>query len=99
MSAKIRKITVFFMFFEIEMTFILKLRGLHGNKIFDIKGNFISFKSEKKFFISLELFLMYWTLKRGGQEIFKIFNVIFFLNSFFLLLFFNCFLFLMLKFY
>ena len=78
--------------------------GLHGNKIFDIEGNFISFKWEKKFFISFEYFLWYWFLKRGGQEIFKkqgdqnfkIFNVIFFLKQFFLL-FSNCFLFLILK--
>ena len=42
MSAKIRKITVFFKFFKIEMTFILGLRGLHGNKKFEIEGNFIS---------------------------------------------------------
>ena len=34
MSAKIRKITVFFMFFKIEMTFILESMGLHTNKIF-----------------------------------------------------------------
>ena len=54
MPAKIRKITVFFMFFKIQMTFILKSMGLHGNKMFEIEGNFINFKSEKKFFISLE---------------------------------------------
>ena len=44
----------FFMFFKIEMTFILESRGLHGNKIFDIEGNFISFKRENKFLISIE---------------------------------------------
>ena len=32
MSAKIRKITVFFMFFKIEMTCILESMGLHGEK-------------------------------------------------------------------
>ena len=41
-------------FFKIEMTFILKSMGLHGNKIFNIESNFISFKWEKKFFISIE---------------------------------------------
>ena len=54
MSAKIRKITVFFKFFEIQMTVILESMGPHGNKIFDIEGNFIRFKWEKKFFISIE---------------------------------------------
>ena len=54
MTGKIRKITVFFMFFKIQMTFILEPRGLHGNKKFEIEGGFISFKWEKKFFISLE---------------------------------------------
>ena len=49
MSAKIRKITVFFMFFKIEMTFSLESMGLHGNKKFEIEGNFISFKFEKQF--------------------------------------------------
>ena len=45
MSAKIKKITVFFsFFFKIEIIFILKSRGLHGNKIFDIEGNFIGFR-------------------------------------------------------
>ena len=44
----------FFMFFKIEMTFILKSMGLHGNKIFHIEGNFISFKWEKKLFIFIE---------------------------------------------
>ena len=37
------------MFFKIEMTFILKSMGLHGNKKFEIEGNFISFKREKNF--------------------------------------------------
>ena len=50
MSAKIRKITVFFVFYKIEMTFILGLTGLHGNKKFEIEGNFKSFKWEKKIF-------------------------------------------------
>ena len=44
----------FHVFLKIEMTFILGSMGLHGNKIFDIEGNFISFKWEKKFFISIE---------------------------------------------
>ena len=44
----------FFMFFKIQMTFILRPRGLHENKKFEIEVNFISFKLEKKFFISLE---------------------------------------------
>ena len=59
------------MFLKIQMTFILGLRGFHGNKKFEIEGNFISIKWEEKFFISLEYFLRYWTLKRGGQEIFQ----------------------------
>ena len=44
MSAKIRKITVFFMFFKIQMPFILESIGLNGNKKFEIEGNFIRFK-------------------------------------------------------
>ena len=31
-------------FFKIEITFILESMGLHGNKIFDIEGNFIGFR-------------------------------------------------------
>ena len=54
MSAKIREITVFFMFFKIQMTFILRPmglhHGLHRNKIFNI---------EEKISISLEEFLKY----------------------------------------
>ena len=42
---------IFFMFFKIEMTFILESMGLHGSKIFNIEGNF---KWEKKFLISIE---------------------------------------------
>ena len=41
--------TVFFMFFKIEMTFILESMGLHGNEKFEIEGNFICFKWEKNF--------------------------------------------------
>ena len=42
MSAKIRKITFFFIFFEIEMTFILESPWKQH-----IKGHFISFKWER----------------------------------------------------
>ena len=34
----------FFMFFKIEMTLTSRSSDLHGNKMFDIESNFISFK-------------------------------------------------------
>ena len=43
-------------FFKIEITFILESMGLHGNKIFEIEGNFISFKWEKNFSFSSSSF-------------------------------------------
>ena len=66
MSAKIRKITVFFSCFLKFKLLILGLRGLHGNKKFEIEGNFINFKlGDEKFFFDVLDF------EEGGHEIFK----------------------------
>ena len=54
--------------FSIYMNFIFAPRGLHENKMFDIEGNSISFKWEKKFLISLKYFVRYWRLNDPQQE-------------------------------
>ena len=41
------------------MAFILESMGLHGNKIFDIKGNFINFKLEKKILFPRVVFVIF----------------------------------------
>ena len=54
MSAKIRKITVFFSCFLKFKLLILGLRDLHGNKKFEIEGNFINFKlGDENFFFDV----------------------------------------------